>query len=297
MSLQSKNYHDAYFKQVFSKPQNTIDLIQGILPKLSEKIDFKSLQLDNNSYVNKDLQKEFSDLVYTCNYGEDKIKVALLFEHKSQDTVNVELQLASYIYSVWKYNLKNKEELMPVIPILFYHGKIKPKLQTFDDLRKLPDELQKYMPIFELELIDVSGLEIKDINNLFQTAHLKFSLLVMKHIQQEPEKIFEELERFQNIVKVLLQDNYGKELIYTTTIYISKKPGTDMKTIVKNFTKIEKQAGKIAKSAWEKEVEKGRIEVKVDVALRMLKLNFDIITIQQITGLPIEQIKELKENI
>ena len=293
----SKNYHDAYFKQVFSKVENVKDLLQGVLPELAKNLDLNSLQLDKNSYVNKELKNEYSDLVYNCKFGEEAVKVALLFEHKSEQKEYVEFQLANYIFSIWRNNVKQKEELLPIIPILFHQSLKKPKLNAFDKLKELPEVLQKYLPIFEVELIDIGKLSGEEIVGLFQTAQIKFSIMVMRYIIEDPEKIFAELLKFRNIVKELLQEKDGEEVILTTTIYISKKPGTRMENIVQNFESIEKQAGNIAKSAWEIEFEKGRIEGKIETANEMLKHDLDIQFIQQITGLTLEQIEKLKEDL
>ncbi len=65
--------------------------------------------------------------------------------------------------------------------------------------------------------------------------------------------------------------------------------------------RIEKQAGEIVKSAWEKEfekgIEKGIKKGKIDDAIRMLELGFDIETIHQITYLSIERIRTLKSKV
>ena len=139
----SKNHHDSYFKQIFSKKNQVIDLLQGTLPDLSKNIKFDSLKIDNNSYINKELDTEYTDLVYNCFYGNEKIKIALIFEHKSKKETFIELQLLHYILSIWLYNIKQKEELMPVIPIIFHHGKDKPVLNAFDKLEELPKEGKK----------------------------------------------------------------------------------------------------------------------------------------------------------
>ena len=78
-------------------------------------------------------------------------------------------------------------------------------------------------------------------------------------------------------------------------------------------TRIEKQAGEIAKSAWEKEFEKGIVKGiekgimkgiekgiekgREEDAIKMLKRNFDFVLIQDITGLSFEKIQELKDSL
>ena len=311
----SKNHHDAYFRQVFSKKEHFIDLLEGILPKLTKNISTESLEIDNTTYLDKKLDREYSDLVYNCLYGKEKLKIALLFEHKSRPEKYIELQLLRYILSVWLNNIKQDQELLPVIPIVFHQSEQKPILNAFDKLKDLPETLKKYLPVFETELFDTSKLTTDKILGLFHSASIKFSLVVMKYIRQNPEKVFDELRKLKNIMKILANKQDGRELIETTTIYISKIPETDMKTIVNNFKKIEKTAGNVAKSAYEKVIEesqrkgikkgmeqgmekgmmKGMEKGKIETAMNLLKLGLGIEIIQKATGFTREQIEQLQD--
>ena len=79
------NPHDKFFKETFSNRENAIDLISGLLPEeLKSNLDFNSMELDNNSYIDQAMNEYFSDLVYTVNYkGKTELKISLLLEHKS----------------------------------------------------------------------------------------------------------------------------------------------------------------------------------------------------------------------
>ncbi len=51
------NPHDAFFKEIFSDKENTVDFIQGVLPEeLKKDLDLSTLTLDNNSYVDEELK-------------------------------------------------------------------------------------------------------------------------------------------------------------------------------------------------------------------------------------------------
>ena len=190
------NMHDAYFKEVFSDKENVCDLLQSALPELSKNLDFESLKIQNTSYIDKELNSEFTDLVYGTKFGEEQIEIALIFEHKSSEDKYVELQLMSYIQSAWTENIKQKSEVVAVIPIIFHHGTKKLNLSLFEKLKKLPPELRKYQPLFEVETIDTTSLTSEEIVSIFRTAQLKLVMVVMKHIQTSPVKVLEELKRF-----------------------------------------------------------------------------------------------------
>lgn len=88
--------HDRYFKQIFTQSPEVIDFISNALPKISKRIDMSSLELDNNSYINKKMDVNFADIVYNCKYKGKQAKIALLFEHKSQIDTLPYLQLLTY---------------------------------------------------------------------------------------------------------------------------------------------------------------------------------------------------------
>ena len=126
-------------------------------------------------------------------------------------------------------------------------------------------------------------------------------MIVMKYIQHSPAKVFAELRKYKDLIKALLQNKEGEDLLETTTIYISKTPNTDMETIIDNFTEIEEIAGVVAKSAREKEMEKGKekgiekgiLLEKAKNALLMLTKKTDINFIIEITKLSNLEIKML----
>ena len=78
-NIEINNPHDKVFKQIETVKENAFDLIKGTFPKnLTDKMDLDSLELDNNSYLDKKLQEYYSDLVYECSYsGNIKIKIFL----------------------------------------------------------------------------------------------------------------------------------------------------------------------------------------------------------------------------
>jgi predicted transposase YdaD len=57
-------------------------------------LDLETLKLDKTEYIDSKLRTSFSDVVYDCRYGEKgKVKISLLFEHKSKPERFPQLQL------------------------------------------------------------------------------------------------------------------------------------------------------------------------------------------------------------
>ncbi len=85
-----------------------------------------------------------------------KVKISVLYEHKSYKPDNEYLQLLRYMLSIWEFQTTNKEELSIVIPVIFYHGKGKWKHKSFFDHLNCTDKgLQKFIPDFSYILTDL----------------------------------------------------------------------------------------------------------------------------------------------
>ena len=99
-------HHDLFFKQTFSIRENAVDFVKHTLPpELADGIDFSTLALEKGSHVDTTLAEHFSDTVYTCQFSGIKIKIALLFEHKSSPDNNLQFQLHRYMGNLWENSI------------------------------------------------------------------------------------------------------------------------------------------------------------------------------------------------
>lgn len=92
---------DKFFKSTFERREVVQEYLSAFLPQvISQKIDYNGMALDPTSYINEALGAHYSDIVWNVPYGEKKIKVALLFEHKTAPDVYIQLQLLQYMVEV-----------------------------------------------------------------------------------------------------------------------------------------------------------------------------------------------------
>ena len=57
--------HDAFFKYVLKNENDARSFLKGVLPeKQGKQIDFSTLKLTTESYVNEVLRQSYSDLVF-----------------------------------------------------------------------------------------------------------------------------------------------------------------------------------------------------------------------------------------
>lgn len=119
MNLPNKP-HDHFFKSTFSDKRIAADYMHTFLPeKLTANLKLDSLALASTSYINSELEEFLSDVVYTCTYGEQPIRISLLFEHKQLD----------FRKMIEKLSKSLREEAMTIYEKAILEGKIEGKLE------------------------------------------------------------------------------------------------------------------------------------------------------------------------
>lgn len=135
------NRHDSFSRKILSDNEIATDYFKSYLPSnISEKLDFSTLAEVAHTYVSKELRQRFADIVFTCSIRSEtdrevraNVKISILIEHKSYVDKFAPLQIGSYLFSGYLKQIKNEEDLMPIIPILFYHGREKWEHKSIPD--------------------------------------------------------------------------------------------------------------------------------------------------------------------
>jgi predicted transposase/invertase (TIGR01784 family) len=295
------NQHDKYFKEIFSRKEEMIDFITNALPQVAKYIDVSTLQLDTTQYIDKRLQVGYSDLVYNCKYANKvDLKIALLFEHKSQPENFPHLQLLAYMIKIWETNIKQNQRLTPIVPILFYHGADDWKYKKFEEyFTEIDEPLKKYLPSFDYELIDTRNLTDEQIKNMFQMLSLKTGVLVMKHIFDAPEKLINELESIFEYLHKLLETENGRNLFETTVIYLYSNLKNDKEKVTEKLKQISPKGGEIALTIAQQYEKKGKLigmeETIRQIAINMIKKGADNEFISECSNLTVLQVQLLRE--
>jgi len=183
------NAHDSFLRSLLADKQVAIDYFRSALPAhIADKLDFSTLEPLSGTYVSKELQTTISDVVYTCQRrdGRGSVHICLLVEHKSAPDKYTPVQIGGYLFSGYGQQIRQKhEQLSPIIPILFYHGKQRWEYWTLDRLFDgLEAELLGFLPNFDYiyaNLRDTPDGVIKAIENRFLVS----ALLLLKHAFEE----------------------------------------------------------------------------------------------------------------
>jgi len=305
--------HDKFFKQVFSHKPEMQDLILNSFPKnIVENLDFDTLELDRDSYIDDKLKEHFSDLVYHCNYkGKIKIKIAMLFEHKSKKPDYPHIQILNYITKVWSISIKQTKEPIFVLPIIFY------QLQQY--FKGIDNNLLKYLPAFDYILIDVSKIPDNEIIENYDKNISKVSLFLFKYIYRKQE-LLQKIEQYFTYFNDIqennnIQENNKKEdFIITFYVYLKNNLSSeDMKTLEKKVTNLlppgndlleyfarqnyNRGIEKGIEKGIERGIEKGIEENTYKTVVNSIVAGLDNKTIKIITGITFSQIEKIRKEI
>lgn len=215
------NPHDRFFRHVFSQRDIAADFLHNYLPPaISELLDFSTLMLTKDSFVDDSLREHFSDLLYLVQQRADEqsVFVYVLLEHKSYAEPSTALQLLRHMTQIWNLVVRPKGEYTPILPVVVYHGQIAWHVpRDFASLFKMPAPLEEYFPNFRYWLIDLSSMDDADIKGevLAQVA-----LLTLKHIFQND--LDASLHAMVPLLVQLARQKTGLQFLETWLRYLSQ---------------------------------------------------------------------------
>lgn len=260
------NPHDAFIKQLLRNKTEAVSFIKGVLPDdIKKQVDYESLHLSTNSYINKDLQESFSDIVYTGTYKKEyPVEIAFIIEHKSElQPYHLKMQLTGYFYGYGSRYIKKKER--PAIPIMIvlYHGKRKIRDEPlWKFFGRVPPELHHFLPDFDVIISSFNSYDDNDIKTLFDSARLRAAVFVMRDIQKKLAFI----DAFYKALKEL-SDLFGKQegfdFLISLLYYfenISEEKAAQAEKILTEFKQKGGKTMNIIEEALDKGLKKGRNE-------------------------------------
>jgi predicted transposase/invertase (TIGR01784 family) len=287
------NPHDRIFREIQANRENCIDFLRATLPaRVSEKLDYDSLEPCSESYVDSELRQHFSDVVYACTYaGAQPIRIAILLEHKSSPSDYPHAQLLIYYGNIWRKEILQHGRPIVVIPHIFYHGREAwHKRSVYECFPGLDDALKPYVPSFDYVLTDLRDYSDEQIvHELFRRDALKVTMLFMKHIF-DPDAIEQRLSEFLEAGRhyYACGDEAEEFLRSLFTYLFSTKSRPEVDQVTAAMERIYAKGGEIAmtvadrlreegvKWAMERGVDKGRILDKQAVLAHLLECKFGI---------------------
>ena len=311
--------HDKFFKRFYSHPKFAIELFQLIFSqKELSAYNWKHLKTENNI-----LKSKIADLIFSVplkNHPKIKLKIFILLEHKSRYDPHLFTQLLNYQILLHEKIIRETGQPMPIIPVLFYHGKKPWKWsvsfqETYFSFLKIPIESKKNMLNYNLKLLDTHDVKVQRV---FKNKDFKSrgALSLLSRIWTLKREV-SDLKK----VLALFSDFSGKEddLILNAVDYLKSVLGVsrelweeveresieegvlqkggymDIREDIRQEAKMEGIQEGIKRGKKEGRQE-GRRNRETEVVLNMLKNKIDISVISKVTGLSREAIESLKDN-
>ena len=314
---QLHNPHDVFFKETFGRKEVAKSFFETYLPEnIHNLLDFNSLEILKDTWVDKELSEHFSDIVYKVKIKKKPSFIYLLFEHKSYTDIWLYFQLLRNMVKIWENYLKQTKKankLPAIIPIVIYHG-TKPwdNDNSFASLFEKNKDIENYIPCFKAEVFDISHIPDEQIRG---EVILRVLFMAEKYIFN-PD-LFNKLGDIFDIFNILSNKSRATEYLEVllrylfTTIDAGKAP--ELKKALKKAIKEGESLMPTIAEKWfqdgvdvgiekgiekgiEQGIEKGFVKGKIEDAQKMIALGMDVATIHKITGLPISKINELIKN-
>lgn len=301
----NKNKHlipksDGLFKSTMETEVAISEFLEMYLPNnLKNDLDIAKAQPEKESYVEEDLKRRMSDVVYSIPYKNkeskngEKVYVYTLIEHQSSPDKWIALKLWKYIMLLCERHKEKNEKLPIVIPYVFYNGKVKynaPKCLwgLFDN-----PTLAKDIMVSDYKLIDLQSMTDEEIQ-----ANNHFGMLqyFMKNIHEKDMiKLWETLfEQFRDLIYYDKEKGYLyiKKFIWYTDGKLGQENQENLrKVILNNLPKNEGE--EIMSTIADNYIDQGRKEKEVEIAKIMLKNNISISDIKKYTSLSEKELKSL----
>ena len=312
--------HDALFKKIMESPIAAQEFLDHYLPSdFKNLVDLSQVTIEKESYVEEDLKRQLSDIVYRIPmHNGDSAFAYVLLEHQSTSDYWMALRIWKYMLLLCERHKKGKDKLPLVAPIVFYSGSKKYTAPT--NLWQLftNPSMAKELMTSDYRLIDLQSMSDDEIK---RKQHLGMMEYIMKHIHTRDMNILGLWDNlFSNFKDIIIIDqSLGYLYIKSFLWYTDAKVPADKKqelndTIIRHLSKevgeelMESVAQEYIKQGIRQGIDQG-IRQGLDQGIRqgmdqgikktaanMLKQKTDVRFISEVTGLSIDQITELKDS-
>ena len=313
---------DALFKTIMEDLNAAREFLEHYLPiHFKELVDLSTIKVEKESFVEDDLKRALSDIVYSIKTKEGEDTYAfILIEQQSKPDYLIAFRLWKYMLLLIDRYIKdnsissnkgngndsnsstsfsNKSKLPLIMPIVFYNGTKKYNApRSLWDLFVKSDQAKKLMTD-DYKLVDLQSMHDDEIK---QKAHFGMIEYFMKHINtRDTLKLWADfLASFKNAVLLDKERGYIyiKHLLWYTDSKIPEDKQQELNNLV--LDNLNKSDGEnIMRTIAQKYIDEGRQEGEQigikKIASNMIKKGFDQQLIAQMTGLRLAEINKLKK--
>ncbi|PHM36575.1 Rpn family recombination-promoting nuclease/putative transposase [Xenorhabdus innexi] len=306
--------HDALFKHFLTQPETAREFLSLYLPEeIRSLCDLATLKLESGSFVDRHLRQLHSDVLYSVETTQGDGYIYCLIEHQSTPDPLMAWRLMYYMMSTMAAHLKKGHTELPlVVPLLFYHGEIRPYpysnhwLDCFTYQKQAERLYHQPFP-----LVDVSVLSDEEILTHKSVALME---LVQKHIRCRdmlewvPQLVallnagYNTVEQCNVVLSYILLNGHTLDISQFIHQLIEQSPEheTMLMTIAEQLEQKGHEEGRKTgreegrKAGREEGWKKGKEEGKLETARALLQHGVSLDIIVTSTGLSRDKIEALK---
>nr|WP_255705240.1 Rpn family recombination-promoting nuclease/putative transposase [Xenorhabdus sp. PB61.4] len=294
--------HDALFKHFLTQPETAKEFLSLYLPsEIQSLCDLTTLKLEPGSFVDRHLRQLHSDVLYSVETTQGVGYIYCLIEHQSTPDTLMAWRLMYYAMSAMAAHLKKGHTELPlVVPLLFYHGEVRPYPYSnrWLDCFTLPEQATRlYHQAFPL--VDITAFSDEEI-----LTHKSIALmeLVQKHIRCRdmlewiPQLVallnagYNTVEQRNVVLSYILLNGHTLDISQFVHQLIEQSP--EHKTMLMTIAEQLEQKGR--EQGLEQGREEGKAEGKLETARALLQHGVSLDIIATSTGLSREEIETLK---
>jgi len=293
------NPHDKFAKEMLSQKSFAIIFLTEYLPKeIIDCLDLGSLTYSPNSFINESLEERFSDIIFKvqmkAHHGD--CFVSILIENKANPSKYVSIQVLEYLSSAYGAQVKAKEQIHPVIPILYYQGKEKWKVESMADLLKTyPKALMEYVPNYKSVFVGLFGLTDEALNQLEDNALRTY--LSLQRYRYDPNALVKQMQQIINSIDPYYSKNYLRKFF----VYILEVVELTEDHILEIFEPINPKIKSEFMSTYDLLIAKGEAKGearglekgKIEMIQAAFLNNIPIETIAKMAKLSVEEIQDI----
>ena len=190
-------------------------------------IDWDSLALVPGSFVDPRLAQHHTDLLYRCRIGPREVLLYLLFEHRSQRSRALPLDLLRDLVCGFELEFQREGHLTPIIPVVIHHGDA--GWSAPNDLfhlfqldgadPALVEALRPFVPDFRFVLDDLTSVPEAELFAREQTALSLLTTLCFQRIRAATDPTAE-LRRWHRVVRAVRAARSGAEALTAVLSYV-----------------------------------------------------------------------------
>lgn len=288
--------HDLYFKKSMTDLRVARSFFKSNLPEnLIEVTNFDSLKLCKDSLVDEQLKLSVTDMLYSAQIHNTPSYFYLLVEHQSSPDKWMALRVMRYVIRImYKHVVDLKNKSLPIVyPMVFYNGKR--RYPFSNDIFDLFSEksLAKQLVFKPFHLIDLNDI---DDESLREENWSSLMMHVMKHAFAR--EMMHGMEQMGKILISVMRQG-GEDYMMSTLRYISATQSPGQKQVFANLLKRNLAAEEdnpmmtMAESWINEGMQKGMQQGVQKVAKNMLDKGMPAQQVADLTGLPMQQVRQL----